>query len=88
MYIYQPLSQPGGHEQIWLFGVVPARVGPRLRHGQKCEGVSFGLDFVAVDENCFLIERACGRGRLPFSRWGVEYAWRDRASMLPPGCGL
>jgi hypothetical protein len=25
---------------------------------------------------------------LPFSRWGVEYAWRDRASMLPPGCGL
>jgi hypothetical protein len=37
-----------------------------------------------------VIVRACGevawRG-LPCSRWGVAYAWRDRASMLPPGCG-
>jgi hypothetical protein len=25
---------------------------------------------------------------LPFSHWGVEYAWHHRASMLPPGCGI
>jgi hypothetical protein len=34
---------------------------------------------------CACLARSLGGG-LPCSRRGVAYAWRNRASMLPPGC--